>query len=360
MSAFPPTPGDPAIGPPLRNWMDAMLMDSMAYDGAITALQGNRRPRNVLINGAFQVWQRGTSFASSATYAYGPDRWMIGLVTNCTLSRQTGPSGFQFCSRVQRNVGIAAATTIYFGCSMETVDSIALAGKTVTISFQARAGAGYSGGPLSCFLRSGTGTDQNVFAGAMTGSVDFVQGTSTLSTDWQQFEFSGTVPTNCNELAVFFFYNPTGVAGAADYYEIAAVQLEVSPAFTVFDHIPFAETYAMCQRYYQKSFPYQIAPAQNTGVLDGVLQYQCWRAGVNTTSVMLPMKSPMRHSVPTWTFYNPSAANANWRNRGTAADSGAATVGTTGEHVNYILNPQVAGDLVGGNIAIHWTADGEL
>jgi hypothetical protein len=365
MSALPPIPQDVDISTQLRGWMMGMLTDSIGYDAAIIALQGNRKPRNLIINGGLQVWQRGTSFASAAAQVTGPDRFQFArgaFALGGTLSRQaSGLTGAQYCARMQRNAADASVAGLFFAYSMETLDAIPLAGQKLTLSFQARKGANYSGGVVSVVVRTGTGTDQNVFVGGgYTGNNDFASGSATLTTSYQRFSFTGTTLANTNELGFFISYTPTGVAGAADYIEIANVQLEIAPAFTVFDTLPFAETLLLCQRYYQKSFPYATTPAQNTALFDGVLQYQATRAGVNTTGTMLPMKTPMRNSTPTFTFYNPGAANALWRNRGTVADSGAASIGTNGEAVNYILNPQVAGDLVGNNIAIHWQADGEL
>ena len=62
-----------------------------------------------------------------------------------------------------------------------------------------------------------------------------------------------TVPSNSNQLAVGFAWTPVGTAGAADYFEITNVQIELGTAATPFTRVggnPAGE-YALCQRYYQ-------------------------------------------------------------------------------------------------------------
>ena len=65
-------------------------------------------------------------------------------------------------------------------------------------------------------------------------------------------------------------------------------------------------------------------------------------------------------AIPTVTYYNPHAANANWRNSDLPADSGLARSLGTGEDRFGISNPQVDGDRIGDNMNIHWSADAEL
>ena len=56
------------------------------------------------------------------------------------------------------------------------------------------------------------------------------------------------------EFGLMFTMNPTGTAGANDYVDLAAVQVELGPSASTFDVRPFSETIERCQRYYQKSF----------------------------------------------------------------------------------------------------------
>jgi len=221
--------------------------------------------QNPVLNSAFQVWQRGTSIGSiNATATYTADRWQAvsGATTTVTVSRQatadtTNLPSIQYCSRVQRNSGQTGTSLPYLSQSFETINSIPFAGKTVTFSFYARAGANYSAASSLLYANvfSGTGTDQNIINGGFTGSTAVIQQPVTLTTTWQRFTFSGSVASTATQLATYFVYTPVGTAGTNDYYEVTGVQLEVGSVATPFH--TFSTTLqgelAACQRYYWRN-----------------------------------------------------------------------------------------------------------
>jgi len=141
--------------------------------------------------------------------------------------------------------------------SFESLNSIPFAGKTVTYSFYARRGANFSGASnqLQANVVSGTGTDQNAFVGGFTGGTNVISQNATLTTTWQRFTYTATVGTTATQLAVQFVYTPTGTAGAADYYEITGVQLEIAGSASAYS--PNTSTYqaelSACQRYYYRA-----------------------------------------------------------------------------------------------------------
>jgi hypothetical protein len=223
--------------------------------------------QNPVLNSAFQVWQRGTSISLAASTAlasgYTADRWQTSTAANqaITVARQatsdtTNLPNIQYCMRYQRNSGQTGVTQLTVAQSFESVNSIPLAGKTITVSFYARAGANYSSASnaLGMFVYSGTGSDQNVLAG-YTGFNNVMSNTATLTTTWQRFSYSATVPTTATELGFGFYYTPVGTAGTNDYYEITGVQLEVGSVATPFH--TFSTTLqgelAACQRYYWRA-----------------------------------------------------------------------------------------------------------
>lgn len=66
---------DIAAGLPLpATALDAIASD-LAILGGSTGGLGIAGKGNILVNGGFEVWQRGTSFTGLASLAYGPDRW---------------------------------------------------------------------------------------------------------------------------------------------------------------------------------------------------------------------------------------------------------------------------------------------
>jgi hypothetical protein len=222
--------------------------------------------KNFVNNGGYDVWQRGTSFAAvGSAQDYTADRWKeLNNTGLSTYSRQaTGDTTnlpfVQYCMRVQRNSGQTATGAIYVTQSLESVNSIPLAGRTVTFSFYARAGANFSAtsNVLSTTVSSGTGTDQNI-NGGFTGAVNVVNaGAATLTTTWQRFSFTGTVGSTATQLGYYFFYTPTGTAGANDYFEVTGVQLEVGSVATQFTRQggTIQGELAACQRYYFRSTP---------------------------------------------------------------------------------------------------------
>jgi hypothetical protein len=218
--------------------------------------------RNAVLNSSFNVWQRGTSLSnnSTGTSGYNADRWQNYLNGTITVSRQatndtTNLPFIQYCARVQRNSGTTSTGVNYLNQNMETVNSVAYAGKQVTFSFYARAGANYSAASsaLSAAIQTGTGTDQNIFGG-YTGGANSVSGTATLTTTWQRFSYTGTIPATTTEMCVTFQNTPTGTAGANDYYEITGVMVEVGNQ--VSPYCPATPTQqaelAACQRYYYR------------------------------------------------------------------------------------------------------------
>jgi hypothetical protein len=209
------------------------------------------------------VWQRGTSAALAAGGVYFADRFQgYRSTAGATASRQltndtTNLPNIQYCSRIQRDSGNTGTQTILISQSFETVNSIPLAGRTVTMSFYARCGANYSptSSLLTAQLFTGTGTDQNAMMTGYTGSAATISQTPTLTTTWQRFSYSATIPVATTEMAPYFTFTPVGTAGVNDYYEITGLQVEVGSVATPFETELYGETLVKCQRYYYRAQP---------------------------------------------------------------------------------------------------------
>ena len=242
-----------------------LTADSTAATGlawaTASAGSSNVAGKNGVLNSNFSVWQRGTSVTGAGGGAYTADRWFLYAGGQGTVSRQatadsTNLPFIQYCARVQRNSGSSDTTNLPFIQSFETVNSIQYAGKTVTLSFYARKGANYSptGSGLVVTLATGTGTDQNYESAGYTGGATPISQTATLTTTWQRFSYSATLAATTTEVTTRFVTVPTGTAGAADYYEITGVQLEI--ASTASTYSPNSSTQqaelSACQRYYNR------------------------------------------------------------------------------------------------------------
>jgi hypothetical protein len=209
--------------------------------------------RQAIINGNFDVWQRGTSIAW-ASDTYTSDRWFFnyGAAVTGTVSRQDGTavSGSLYCARVQRTAGQGAVAT-NFTHSIESTDSIKFRGKKVTLSFYARKGADYSATSdyLVANVKTGTGTDEK--ADRYTGSATVGTTNAVLTTSWQRFTITTTsvLADTVTEMGIVFASSFKGTAGAADYYEITQVQLCAGDVALPFMPKSFEEELRACQRY---------------------------------------------------------------------------------------------------------------
>ena len=218
---------------------------------------------NYIINGAFDIWQRGTSGAVGGTMAYTADRWQSltysgGTTTWSQQAAGTNGAGARYCMRVQRASGATFTATTNLAHSLETSEVARLAGKTVTLSWYARAGANYSpaGSVLSYALTWGTGTDQAVYSGSgITGGADIVRSTVTINSSWQRFTYTGSVPSTATSLGINIYSGTNvGTAGASDYFEVTGLQLEEGMTATPFrrNANSLQGELAACQRYYYR------------------------------------------------------------------------------------------------------------
>ena len=227
-------------------------------EGKLTATTAVTSNRNAIINGAMNVWQRGTStsLALGGGSYVGPDRWWFynnGFTS--TVSRQACGSTlpqFQYCARIQRTSGQTGTTAMVLMSPQETINSVRFAGKNATLSFYARASSGLSSATaLGMYVNTGTGTDQsNLGGGAYTGLATPIGINPTLTTSWQRFSATGAIASTTTEIGVQLNFTPTGTAGASDYFEITGIQLEEGAVATPFEFEDAQVTLAKCQRYY--------------------------------------------------------------------------------------------------------------
>ena len=222
----------------------------------------NMAGKNGVLNSNYSIGQRGTSIALTAS-PYTAERWQgYRAVAGSTASRQTTSDTtnlpfIQYCARVQRDSGNTSTTKIYLSQSFESINSTQYAGKTVTLSFYARAGSNYSSASsgLDVALKTGTGTDQNITTAGYTGSASIIATTQAITTTWTRYTFSGTAAATATEIGVEFSFTPVGTAGVNDYFEVTGVQLEIASSASAYS--PNASTFQAdldcCQRYYWRT-----------------------------------------------------------------------------------------------------------
>lgn len=348
--------------------------------GSFTSLNGGQLAgfRNVLINGDFKIWQRATTYALTTSLSYGSaDRWWalmsstaagIANRDNSVPTPSSSLQAFQYSLKVGRNSGSSNVNSIYMGQTVATANAISLAGKKATLSFYAKAGANYSSaaGALLIAMPTGTGTDEGSasgFGGGYTGYVNtgMTPSSVTLTTSWQRFSLTTTaaLPTTIKELLCLFQYTPVGTAGADDNFYITGVQIESGPVATPFEFRPFSTELGLCERYYEKSFPYATAPAQNAGAAGADLWSQSVGAAASSSLGRVGFQETKRVA-PTVTLYNPSAANAQARNLSVSADCSATAASNISDRGFHVGATSAGGSAAGNGNALNWQADAEL
>jgi hypothetical protein len=313
--------------------------------------------RNRIINGNFDVWQRGTSFSSPATAAYMADRWKIefdGTAATRTISRQTFATGQTSVPGnpkyfLQMAQTVAGSGGTYFNPIVQAIESVlTFAGQVVTVSFWAQATVGTP--TITVVVGQIFGT-----VGSPSSTVYTNTPTYTLSANWQQYTWTVAVPsisgktlgTNGDDYLGIFIRTQPNLVHTVNF---ASVQVEKGSVATPFEVRPFATELALCQRYYQKS--YSIATAPGTATETGNWAYYLPIAVGSTANWIQsgPALQVSMRSAPAIVLYN-SAGNVTtaWN----------ALDGSTATAWRY-LNNTSGGSLGPAFLGYGWTASAEL
>jgi hypothetical protein len=339
--------------------------------------------KNAIINGDFNVWQRGTSFAAAVSGAYSADRWRwenpgAGAFT---LSRSTDVPTFAQAGRLfnyslladctTADAAVAATDRVHILQRIEGFNFLPLAQRAMTLTFWVKAtktgtycvsftNGGSDRSYVAEYTISASDTWEkktvNVSASPSAGTWDYTTGVGldvdfilvagtdfhTTAGAWQTGAFKSTA------------YQVNGADRTANNFRITGVQLETGSIATEFEYRTFQDELALCQRYYEKTFDYGTVPAQGVDSNAGALM-----SNADTTTgpcVSWRFIVPKRASAATITTYNPWQANANWRDFGDTVDEtvGLEGAGNSGVAIRSTTNVN------NGRFVIHATADSEL
>jgi hypothetical protein len=288
---------------------------------------------NILVNGGFEIWQRGASFSTPASAAKTADMWAVdysGTVSGhtCIFSKESGAGNVEGRYSMKLDYQVKGSTTaarIYQGVG----NSYDFVGKSLTFSVRVKTSVASA---VRLILSDGATTYSQYHTGG--GGWETLVVTSASSSPGTR-----TLYVQCELVGVYYIDSATCVVGTQS--------------------VPFiTEDYAIelirCQRYYEKSYAIDASPATITATnlhyVNGTLR--------NTNDVMtatVPFKV-QKVATPTITLYTQGGTSGQWAwtnnaasktNRVTTADA----VGTNG----FNLRQQVSGtDLFGEG---HWTAE---
>ena len=253
---------------------------------------------NKVINGNFDVWQRGTSFtnAASAAAAYGPDCWQIyriSFATGYTASQDSTnvPANSRYALKVQRTNGDTNTQTINVSSSFETGDVIRWVGKTLTLSWSAFGNGAFNGATLTASAFFGTGTDGNLATG-FTGAFGTVSTTQTLTGSYARGTLTFKVPATATQFGIGLSVAPSGTAGAADYIELAQIKLNEGASELPLEIRNYATEFGLCTRHYQVlNQPKWFGYGNASGTLGGAISFSQMRAAPTVTFLGTPVYS---------------------------------------------------------------------
>jgi hypothetical protein len=348
--------------------------------------------RNLIINGAMQVAQRGTSVSNSAGGYTTVDRFFqTGTLGGTFAWEKSSDAPTEFSSSFKSSAptgfsSLSSAASARIGTAFEGQDLQQLLKGTssatdLTLSFWVKATVAgtyivelydtdNTRNICQSYTISASNTWQKVvmtFAGDTSGALDNDNAAS-LVVHWflaagSDFT-SGALPTSWQSAVTAnrAVGQVNGMASNNDAFYLTGVQLEVGDTATPFEHRSFGAELALCQRYFQSSFATGTAPA--TGLL--ICMYVTGTAYSTANGTGLGTRFPVdMRSTPTMAYYPASPAsgsvgtvsiyNAGWTNRVASPHtsisptmqafdinaSGAFTVGPFMCQYNYTANAEL-------------------
>jgi hypothetical protein len=188
---------------------------------------------NLIINGGFDVWQRGESFVNPANATYTADRWFVGTnAANCTIDKQfvNGNSSLRFVTTssgqdIRQRIELPAAgqSGVFQVGSSFTLSFIALSTAPTTFNF---------------YQRFATTTLTQV-------------GSITTTTSPTRYEVTFTITDTPNPTDEYFEVFLQAQGAGVTYF--TQVKLEQGSVATPWLYEDYGTTLAKCQRYYYTS-----------------------------------------------------------------------------------------------------------
>jgi hypothetical protein len=246
--------------------------------------------KNKIINGDFSVWQRGTSITGTGTETFSADRFLWvgdGSGGTRTFSRQTmgygDIAGYEYPYFFRFNQSVAGSGASYNYLCQRIENANTFAGQTVTFSFWAKASAATTLPAIYARQRFGSGGSSETST-TVTSNI-------ALTTSWQRFTYTFTVPSisgktvGTGSYLTMDVYHPINSTFTVDTF---GWQLEAGSNATAFQTATgtIQGELAACQRYYYRRYATTGAYAW----------YSNFGPGQTTTtlSVAIPLPITMR------------------------------------------------------------------
>ena len=339
------------------NGIDADLLDGQ-HKSYFDARDAAEYP-NMLINGSFNVWQRGTTIDGATVYdnddgSYCADRWLLLSDGNDKVDLTRQAAGvIQFKNALKAvcvNTTAGAGNAEKFGLA-QIVESVniypALSEAKASLSFYAKTSVGSDITRLRCAIlekTSGTADSftsstrdvvsawgaENVSPTLSTGWA-YAGGSASdvlsLTSTWTKFTMPNiTISSSAVNLAAFIWIDDTSHSDADELW-LSAVQLQSGGTASEYHHVPFDRELQACERYFEKTYDLDVSPGTVTKV-----------GAVSCTTYNIP--GPVHH----WSFRQRMHAAPTVTSYGTATGTagkwtlyGGDPAGSAGSDANSVL-----------------------
>ena len=223
--------------------------------------------KNRLLNGSFNVAQRGTSFVSGANDddTYNLDRWYVLSDGNDAVDitqTTTVPTGAKYSigldvETVNKKFGIAQI--------IENVNCYDAIGGNVTLSFQAKVSATTKLDNVKCAVVAWSGTADSVTSDIISAwgaegtnptlianaTYENTPANLNVTTSWATYSVTANVDTASTANIIVFIWSDVTDTTAGDFLHITNAQLEIGTSATPFERRLYNQELANCQRYYE-------------------------------------------------------------------------------------------------------------
>ena len=258
--------------------------------------------RNMLINGDFRVWQKGTDLntATTGNAATSADRWTSQYADFAPRIRKVEDTLTN--GETVDTAEITKISGTYNSCEfsqkVETTVAKYLRGRTVTFSFWIKkVGATFGSHNYDCWIGDSETVDDTVWTNTRTvdrGRATRQSGISSAVTftdnTWRKITITRTLTSDTNTIycTIYTQNTPTN-----EGIRIANCQLELGSVATSFEKRPYAMELAMCQRYFCILYNSLIGRTESTTVATLVSQYPAqMRAAPTATYSGLILRIP--------------------------------------------------------------------
>jgi hypothetical protein len=303
--------------------------------------------RNIIINGDFDVWQRGTSFSISGAGPgeYNADRWKFAgnnftgsLIRQSFASNQTDvPDRPAYYVRWINTTTMPAAEKNQFLTPIElTPSGFKLANQEIT---------------FSCWLKSVSGTIPD-------GNVKFIKESAVypsvgaITTTWTKFTQTWTL-WDSNQGYLWVGFEVPATYSLTNGLDIAHCKLELGSVATAFEYKTFGQELTACQRYFEKSYDDGTNPGSATASSATFVRHPTAGPG----AFFITYKVPKRTNPTTVTYGRASGTSGKVTNMSGGASDITGTFISGGTNSTVVYWTSTGSETY---VESQWTAEAEL